>query len=196
MSHTQTTIHTRTCQRITQLRYCKFHRQELNEHNQPISQENTFRAACEYKIIADKAAANHCPYPMTCHDSNWGPSWSLISHYQLSPQQEDGVISISSPTGKPVVQTEIVFDKHRDDVSLLCKLRKNGVTDEDILDEYIEIVEKSDKTSFVIKLPEPGLFKCLFIVCIWWHCNGCIIICCSVNNSLLHNDKIEAITNQ
>ena len=48
---------------------------------------------------------------------------------------------------------------------MMCKLSKNAVVEEDILDQYIEVSEKSEKTTFVINLPEPGeldYFICLF----------------------------------
>ena len=57
--------------------------------------ETTFRAACEYKIVADKAADDAHPYPR-CSDTNWGPGYP-VQNYSLVPKTKDGVIS--APNG-------------------------------------------------------------------------------------------------
>lgn len=87
-----------------------------------ISQENIFKAACEYKILCDQAAQDLRPYPM-CSDSNWGPG---------IPVQQYGMEATHKTAILPIPRNgvaEVGFKRTRD-VRVFPKLVKDGMDPE------------------------------------------------------------------
>uniref|UniRef100_A0A1I8GT12 TGc domain-containing protein n=1 Tax=Macrostomum lignano TaxID=282301 RepID=A0A1I8GT12_9PLAT len=126
--------------------YLTVYAQEVTGH---IGVENTYRAACEYRINCEEAAADATPFP-TCHDCNWGPGIH-VEKYGLAPSHKDGVVS--SVNG----QVQLYFRKSRPEVNLLAKLRHNNYA-ENALDQYNKQFEAPNQSTFQITLPEPGEF--------------------------------------
>ena len=80
--------------------------------------ENVFKAACEYKIVCDKAASDARPYPL-CNDSNWGPG-APVQQYGLTPSHKTAILPVPSGTAN------ISFKKDRD-VRLFARLNREGM---------------------------------------------------------------------
>ncbi|XP_062611451.1 uncharacterized protein LOC134273277 isoform X2 [Saccostrea cucullata] len=111
-----------------------------------IGVKNVFTASAEYKIIADTTASDAVPLP-NCSDSNWGPGIP-VDQLGLEPSQKDAIITTTD--GK--VQME--FKKNKP-AYILCKLRKDGMRDED-LERCVADQEKGDNIVVTANLPMPG----------------------------------------
>ena len=68
-----------------------------------IKVENIFKAACEYKIVADEAAGDIRPYPQ-CNDSNWGPG-APVRQYGLWPSHATAILSAPQWPSRNQLQT-------------------------------------------------------------------------------------------
>ncbi|VDD81628.1 unnamed protein product [Mesocestoides corti] len=128
--------------------------------NPVMARNGTFRAACEYKLIFAEGEACCEPYPV-CDDMNWGPSWLHTRHYGLELAHQNGVISLPpgrlAPSGDYVEpgHLELRCVRHRPEVQLFSKLKKNHVPDE-ALEQYLRIHVTPGEAIFVLDLPEPG----------------------------------------
>jgi len=99
--------------------------------------ENVFKAACEYKIICDAAAADKNPFPQ-CSDANWGVG-APVRQYGLVASHKTALLA--APNGR----AEIGFTKSRD-VRLYARLVKDGMT-EDVLDNAVTMREQDNQVS-------------------------------------------------
>jgi len=97
--------------------------------------ENVFKAACEYKIICDAAAADIRPFPQ-CSDANWGVG-APVRQYGLVASHKTALLA--APNGR----AEIGFTKSRD-VRLYARLVKDGMT-EDVLDNAVSMREQDNQ---------------------------------------------------
>ena len=111
-----------------------------------IKVENIFKAACEYKIVADEAAGDIRPYPQ-CNDSNWGPG-APVRQYGLWPSH--GTAILSAPNG----QAELSFRRTRD-VRLFARLVRDGL-DEATLEDAVVVREQDDMVWVSVRLPVRG----------------------------------------
>uniref|UniRef100_A0A158QIP8 TGc domain-containing protein n=1 Tax=Rodentolepis nana TaxID=102285 RepID=A0A158QIP8_RODNA len=133
--------------------------------NVVMAKNGTFRAACEYKLVFAEGEACCEPYP-ACDGMNWGPSWLHARHYGLEMPHPSGVISLPpgrvTPTGEHVESghLELRCTRHRPDVQLFTKLKKNYVPDE-VLEQFQRIHLSDGEAIFELNLPEPG--KMIFI---------------------------------
>ena len=108
--------------------------------------ENVFKAACEYKIICDQAAADIRPYPL-CSDANWGPG-ATVRQYGLQPSHKTALLA--APNGR----ADVAFTKTRD-VRLYARLVKDGI-DEDTLENAVTIHEQDNQVFVTVQLPVLG----------------------------------------
>ncbi|VUZ48628.1 unnamed protein product [Hymenolepis diminuta] len=128
--------------------------------NVVMARNGTFRAACEYKLVFAEGEACCEPYP-ACDDMNWGPSWLHTRHYGLEMAHPSGVISLPpgrvTPTGEHVEpgHLELRCTRHRPDVQLFTKLKRNYVPDE-VLEQFQRIHLTDGEAIFELNLPEPG----------------------------------------
>ena len=97
--------------------------------------ENVFKAACEYKIICDAAAADIRPFPQ-CSDANWGVG-APVRQYGLVASHKTALLA--APNGR----AEISFTKSRD-VRLYARLVKDGMT-EDVLENAVTMREQDNQ---------------------------------------------------
>ena len=110
--------------------------------------ENVFKAACEYKIICDQAAADIRPYPQ-CSDANWGPG-SSVSLCSLIPSHKTAILTASNGQG------EIVFSrKGQSNVRIHPRLVKDGF-EEDVLDQCVAMREQDNRIYVSVFLPSRG----------------------------------------
>ena len=99
--------------------------------------ENVFKAACEYKIICDAAAADIRPFPQ-CSDANWGVG-APVRQYGLIASQPTALLA--APNGR----AEVAFTKPRDrDVRIYARLVKDGLS-EDVLENAVDIREQDNQ---------------------------------------------------
>ncbi|XP_055889743.1 uncharacterized protein LOC106068552 [Biomphalaria glabrata] len=108
--------------------------------------KNIFTASAEYKVIADAAATDAAPLP-ACSDSSWGPGVA-VDQLGIVASPPDGIVT----TEDGVVNLEFAKTKP---AYILCKLRKNGVKDED-LEKYIEERDEGDVVKVFVQLPTRG----------------------------------------
>lgn len=86
------------------------------------------------QVIADTAATDAVPLP-ACSDSSWGPGVA-VDQLGLVATPADGIVTTSDG------RVHLEFAKTKP-ANVLCKLRKNGVKDED-LDKYITEHDEGD----------------------------------------------------
>lgn len=111
-----------------------------------IKVENVFKAACEYKIICDAAAADIRPFPQ-CSDANWGVG-APVRQYGLVASHKTALLA--APNGR----AEIGFTKSRD-VRLYARLVKDGMT-EDVLENAVIMREQDNQVFVAVRLPTVG----------------------------------------
>lgn len=127
-----------------------------------MAKNGTFRAACEYKLVFTEGETCCEPYP-SCDDMNWGPSWLHTRHYGLELAHTSGVISLPpgrlTPSGQHVEpgSLELRCARHRPEVQLFTKLKRNGIPDEE-LEQFNRIHLTEGEAIFELNLPEPGTF--------------------------------------
>ncbi|CAG5135476.1 unnamed protein product [Candidula unifasciata] len=108
--------------------------------------KNIFTASAEYKVIADTAAIDAAPLP-ACSDSSWGPGVA-VDQLGLVATPADGIVTTTDG------RVNLEFAKTKP-AFVLCKLRKNGVKDED-LDKYITEHDEGDIVRVTAELPSKG----------------------------------------
>ncbi|KAL8579137.1 hypothetical protein ACOMHN_036076 [Nucella lapillus] len=108
--------------------------------------KSTFTAACEYKVVADSAAADAVPVPV-CSDSTWGPGFA-VEQLGLTANPPEGLITTTN--GKVCLEFRKTMAAY-----VLCKLRRNGVEEEE-LEKYIHDVDFEEGVQVTIQLPSKG----------------------------------------
>jgi hypothetical protein len=108
--------------------------------------ENVFKAACEYKIICDAAAADIRPFPQ-CSDANWGVG-APVKQYGLTASQTTALLA--APNGR----AEVSFIKTRD-VRVYARLVKDGLS-EDVLENAVDVREQDNQVFVTVQLPYAG----------------------------------------
>jgi hypothetical protein len=108
--------------------------------------ENVFKAACEYKIICDAAAADIRPFPL-CSDANWGVG-APVRQYGLTASHTTALLA--APNGR----ADVSFIKTRD-VRLFARLVKDGMS-EDVLENAVNIREQDNQVFVTVQLPTVG----------------------------------------
>ena len=111
--------------------------------------ENVFKAACEYKIICDAAAADIRPFPQ-CSDANWGVG-APVRQYGLVASHKTALLA--APNGR----AEISFTKSRD-VRLYARLVKDGMT-EDVLENAVTMREQDNQVLCCDHMSNGPIFK-------------------------------------
>jgi len=106
--------------------------------------KNIFTASCEYKLIVDVPSSDAAPLP-ACSDSSWGPGVA-VDQLGLVANPPDGIIT----TTDGLVQLEFAKTKP---ANILCKLRKNGMKDED-LEQCTQ--DDGDVVKVTAQLPSQG----------------------------------------
>jgi hypothetical protein len=97
--------------------------------------ETVFKAACEYKIICDAAAADIRPFPQ-CSDANWGVG-TPVRQYGLTASHATALLA--APNGR----ADISFTKTRD-VRIYARLVKDGMS-EDVLENAVTMREQDNQ---------------------------------------------------
>lgn len=85
-------------------------------------------------MIADAASSDAAPLP-ACSDSSWGPGVA-VDQLGIVATPPDGIVT----TEDGLVHLEFAKTKP---AYILCKLRKNGMKDED-LEKYIQEQDEGD----------------------------------------------------
>ena len=124
--------------------YLTIYSQEVSDK---LDVETVFKAACEYKVISDRAADDAVPYPVAS-DSNWGPG-APVQQYGLTPSHREAVIIAVG--GK----SEVRFTQSRK-VRILCKLTRPG-KDDALLEQYV--TERSEGQDLVVETALPPNMK-------------------------------------
>lgn len=108
--------------------------------------KNIFTASAEYKVIIDSPSSDAAPLP-ACSDSSWGPGVA-VDQLGLVATPADGIVT----TDDGRVNLEFARTKP---AYVLCKLRKNGVKDDE-LDQYITEHDDGDVVKVTANLPSRG----------------------------------------
>lgn len=113
-------------------------------------------------MVADSASSDAVPLP-TCSDSSWGPGVA-VDQLGLVATPADGIVT--STDGR----VNLEFAKTKP-AYVLCKLRKNGMKDED-LEKYIterdegDVVKVSTDLIYILMLYQCSRFPAVLFV--WW----------------------------
>lgn len=108
--------------------------------------KNIFTASCEYKVIADAASTDAAPLP-ACSDSSWGPGVA-VDQLGLVANPPDGIVTTDDG------RVNLEFKKTKP-AYVLCKLRRNGMKDED-LEKCINEKDTGDAVQVTANLPSKG----------------------------------------
>ncbi|PVD31076.1 hypothetical protein C0Q70_10353 [Pomacea canaliculata] len=108
--------------------------------------KNIFTASCEYKVVADTASSDAAPLP-ACSDSSWGPGVA-VDQLGLVANPPEGIVTTEDG------QVNLEFKKTKP-AFVLCKLRKNGMRDEE-LEKCITEKDTGDVVQVTATLPAKG----------------------------------------
>ncbi|BFY97405.1 hypothetical protein BsWGS_00445 [Bradybaena similaris] len=108
--------------------------------------KNIFTASAEYKVVADAASSDAAPLP-ACSDSSWGPGVA-VDQLGLVASPADGILTTTDG------RINLEFAKTRP-AYVLCKLRKNGLRDEE-LEKYITEHDDGNVVKVSVELPVKG----------------------------------------